>query len=902
MRLSGKLKSGASAFAFAGLLWSPIVAHAQVAGSSGSSAAPSGQGAAETAETVVVTGTNIRTMSAVSAGSSVDVLSSDAIAQSAPTGNIVDVLREIPQNFGVQAQFDGAAGALEGLFGAGTLDLRGFGAGATLTLLNGRRQVPIPTDSDSRVDVNTLLPTIMIERVEVLKDGGSAVYGSDAVAGVVNFISRSKFEGVELSASAQGSLGGTPDAFDYNNQTFGLIAGTASSDERTHIVMAVEYHNQTPFYQGWTKAPWATASGSSFGFPGSFLVPQANGTSVRVADPSCQSVINQNIHNNSLFNNTQTFLSGGTCGLRQPLNAFQVGAHRVNMRTEVSYELADWVTAELAVGYASTVSSFLISPTAPVLTNLLVPATNPGNTFGKDVYFIGRPYSDDNLPMPPQKNPSDVRRLDFGLKGDLRVLGSGGEDWTWDLHYGYSDYNAERQLYDTYLPGLQAALQGHGGQCGCLYFNPFGSALTAAPGSPLYNDPSLVPSIQVLIKQKFQSSLSTFDGVVTGSPFELPAGPLGVAVGFQFRRESLGTNFDSLDTLGVLGFYGNRDKNFAASRTVSAGFFELAVPLLSGDYGKLDLSVAGRLEGRNGANPSFNPKLTVLYSYDWLKLNGSWGKSTQSPSLFQTAGGSYANAVVNDPITQTTNVQSATRTVGNTNLEDQESTSYTMGATVTPARGYEVGVGYWNFDFSKLIAAPSPQGIINANPLDPRIERGSNNTITIIDLPFFNAGSIKASGLDIEARALFPTDSIGDFSATVNATRVLSYDLQPLQGGPVRDGLGSDNSATIGRPMPRWRASARINWDISDFSTSLSANYYSTVTAMVPPTVPVDPLVSFDLQTAFTPHDSNMTFTIGALNIFNAMPNVVSQTGFFFNQAIQDPRGRIVHASIKYAF
>lgn len=903
MRLKARTLSGASAYAICGLLCSPIAAHAQEARPVVRAEA-SATDRAELSEIseIVVTGSRIRTRSAASIGSSVDVLGSEAIAQSAPTGNIVDVLRMVPQNFGNQGQFDGgASGSLGGVIGAGTLDLRGFGGGATLTLLNGRRQAPLPTDSDSRVDVNSLLPAIMIERVEVLKDGGSALYGSDAVAGVVNFFSKRKFEGIELNVSGQGSLGQTPKAFDFNNRTFGMIAGTKSSDGRLNFVVAGEYFKQTPFYIGWTDAPVFSAGGSGFGFPGSFLVPQASGPAVRVADPSCQSIANQNIHNDTVFDRTQTALVNPvTCGLRQPFNALQVGIERVNVRAEVTYEIADWVTADLGLGYTGTESSFKISPTAPVFTNLLVPASNPGNPFGQDVLFIGRPYSDTNFGMETQKNPSDVRRLDFGLKGDLRQLWSGGDKWDWDLAYSYSDYKATRALYDTYVPGLQAALMGQGGACGCLNFNPFGSSLTAAPGSPLYNDPSLVSSIQVLINQKFRSSLSTLDGTITGSPLDLPAGPLGVAVGFQIRREALKADFDSLDTLGVLGSYGNRDQDFSSRRTVRAAFMEIAVPLYSGEIGKLDFSAAGRLEGRSGSSAKFNPKLTLLYSNDWVKLNGSWGKSTQSPSLFQTGGGSYSNNNIVDPVTGGISQQTAQRTVGNTDLEDQESTAYSIGATVSPSRRFEFGVTYWHYDFSGLITAPSAQAIVNANPFDPRIIRGTNNVIQIINLPFFNAGSIKASGLDINGRASFPTDSYGLFSASLNATRVLTYDIQTLKTAPVRSGLGSDNAFSIGRPMPKWRSSARLGWEIGRFNTAFTANHYSRVTSMDPSNKPVKSFVRFDLETAVSLKDPDLVFTVGALNIFNKSPNLVSPGVFFYNQTLQDPRGRIVYGSLKY--
>lgn len=185
-------------------------------------------------EQIVVTGSFIKRDSFSDIGSPVDVVDREMIDSFAPTGQLNDFLRFFPQNIG-DYNFVLSDLASSTRFGGGEIDLRGLGGGSTLVLLNGRRQTRFTFSEEGAVDTNSLVPGIMVDRTEVLNDGASALYGTDAVGGVVNFITRDDFTGVELRADGRGTFGATNDPLDHNNFTIGALVGGSISD-RLHIV------------------------------------------------------------------------------------------------------------------------------------------------------------------------------------------------------------------------------------------------------------------------------------------------------------------------------------------------------------------------------------------------------------------------------------------------------------------------------------------------------------------------------------------------------------------------------------------------------------------------------------------------------------------------------------------
>ena len=167
--------------------------------------------------------------------------------------------------------------------------------------------------------------------------------------------------------------------------------------------------------------------------------------------------------------------------------------------------------------------------------------------------------------------------------------------------------------------------------------------------------------------------------------------------------------------------------------------------------------------------------------------------------------------------------------LGNQELKDQESTSLSLGFTLRPVNGLSIELGYWSFEFEDLVAAPTTQSILDADPLGPLIERNSSGTISTINRPFFNAGSIESDGVDFNIDYDLGETAYGRFSLQTQGVFVNSYDVQEQVGGEVINGVGSDNNANIGSAIAEWRSNSRLNWYRGNHSSVITARYFSDV-------------------------------------------------------------------------
>lgn len=897
----------------------------------------------ELTEFRIITGSNLKKKSYNDAGSPIDVLSREKLEADALSGRLVDVLKYLPYNSGNHSGLTpgGDGGPQEGRLGAGTVDLRGLGGGATLVLLNGQRHASFPLSLDGRVDVNALTPTIMLDRIEVLKDGASAVYGSDAVSGVMNVITRKGFEGFEFHLDGRGTYGATQDAFDHNNYTASLLFGSPNSEDIS-LVAGLEYFKQDNLtYAEVSQVPVFNNRGaSSFGNPGSYVIPKRDenglltGESMTVADPDCQAVVDANINQDPNFSQTATSLDeeANLCRITFPNQPFLLGEERWISRVELDWTISDNVKYTGALGFAHVEAYDVFNATTPVLNLPTVPGEHPANpfvatdangnqlfaldenadgipdrdsngevildengiAFNEDVLFRGRPYSATNYGLITPAQELDTFRIESGLTGDI-------SSWTWNLDWNMSRQQLIRRGPDSVFSEFQAALNGNGGPNADLYFNPFGSSLL---GTSFSNDPSLQERIGVILLDKHVTNSSSLSGVITGNLLSLPAGDMAVAVGAQSHRETLSQDFDQLKTIEQVSFFGNGDQDFKASQNITAVFAELNAPLFDSQAGKLDLSLAGRLE-KNDGETTFNPKLSIHYSNDYLSLTSSYATSFLSPSLFQSGGITAQFANVEDPVTET-GEQVSTRITGNPELEDQESTSYSYGATFKPNDQLSFELTYWRFEFENLIAASLAQAIVDEDPNGPLIERNSSGIITLIRRPFFNAGSINTDGIDYSVNYSYSSSGMGDFKAGVAGTLVNSYEVQESPNGPIIDGVGSDNNGNIGSAIAKSRANAYVNWSNKSHSVDLIGRYYSDVERTRDQDTGVaEALSSFDLSYKYVFENTlidnaNVELRLGARNIFNSEPSIVlTNDNQYFIGTFQDPAGRILFANLK---
>lgn len=776
--------------------------------------------------------------------------------------------------------------------GTANINLRGLGVASTLVLLNGRRQVlsSVATDDGSSfVDLAAMVPALAIERVDILKDGASAIYGSDAVAGVANFITRNDYDGAEFTAEYRARTGGG----NQRDITLDAVFGVSFGDNG-HFLVAASYLDRTGLELAdvdFTERPpdgFATTSG--FGGPGSFDVPSLGLT---VADPDCAA-------NGGFLQN----LAGGSTLCRFDFTdtvAIVPSEERIQAYSRASWDFSDTTQLWAEIGFARNDISRIVSPSFPVLNTPLVPASNPGNPFGEDVRFLGRPYG-----------AGEPGELNFYQHNTLRVaLGAEGrfsDNLFWDVSFVHGVNDSVQNPRDVIAANFQAALQGFGGAgCDtsptattpavagageCLYFNPFSTSFDAAPGSPLANDPSLRGFIIGDYIGDGKSRLDVFEANLTGSLFDLPAGPVGFALGAQYRDQSLETSYDTITQQDGFAFLiGN--PNFSGETDVYALYGEVLLPVA--DW--IEVTGALRFEDYGGGiGDTLDPKVAVLVRpHDSLSLRGSYSTSFRAPSVFQTAGVQTNFVNIRDFDGSTT--FAGRRSVGDPDLRTETSRAFNFGATWQPASNLEFSVDYFNFSFENVLAKDNAQAIVDADSDDPRIERTSAGTISIVNVNFINAQALDTSGIDFSGRATFDT-GFGTISPFFGATLLLEYDV--TNNGVTVDALGRFNRSNVGAPNQRFKGNFGVNWsnDIADanFIVRHVGSYEDDSAVGIDSFTSIDANVSFGLG-AILRRDSDTRLTFGVINAADQDPPFVAIAGNYDPRS-GDPRGRRVFVKV----
>ena len=792
--------------------------------------------------------------------------------------DIRDLVGWLPTNNGAENNSDN----LTQNYTAGTanVNLRGLGVASTLVLLNGKRQVfsAVQTDDGaSFVDLAALVPLLAIDRVEILKDGASAIYGSDAVAGVANFITKQNYDGAEVQVEYRKRIGNGTQRDMNIDGVFGTTFGADGS-----LLMAASYLNRSSLLLG--EVDWLTPATSGFGNPGSFNVPSQGRT---VADPNCADAggLLQELANG----NTICRFDYGPQITAVPVEERLQGYARAGWRFFANTRL--W--AEL--GYARNDVSREVSPSFPVLNTPLVPAYHPQNPFGEEVFFQGRPYG---VGYPPEVNyyQHDTVRLAFGAEGRL------ANSLAWNVSYVRAANDAVLNPRDVIAANFQAALRGFGGigcdasptaatparpgEGACRFFNPFGSALRARAGEAGYNDPRLRDFIIGDYLGDVTSELAVLEASLSGFWGDLAGGPVGFAIGAQLRDSSIAASYDSITQQDGFAFLiGNA--NFGGETDVYAAYGELWLPFSE----RVEVTAALRVEDYgSGVGSTLDPKVTVLVSATpTVALRASASTSFRAPSTFQTEG--VQTNFVNILDFDGSRTFAGRRTVGDPNLQPETSTAFNVGGTWQPRANIEVDLDYWSYSFKDVLRKDNAQAIVNANPFDPRIERTSAGTIAIVNVAFINADAIDAAGIDFGARGDFET-RWGTLSPFLEGVFMLSYDV--TNAGARIDGLGRLNRANVGAPNQRLKANvgARLQrgWFTANAQLRYVGGYEDDGGVDIDPFATWDVGVAFDLGEAIRSRSST-TVRLGVVNLTAEPPPFVNVAGSYDVRSA-DPRGR----------
>jgi iron complex outermembrane receptor protein len=796
------------------------------------------QRASEPAEEVIVTGSFLERPA--DRPQPVTVLSGAEISLT-QRQSLAETFRTMPQ---VQATSAIVNGNENFVSPTTNVNLRGLGARATLVLMNGRRQTVDGSpglDGVVSVDINNLAPSIMIDRIEVLTDGASALYGSDAVAGVVNVITRNNFEGVELKTEMQ-----SINEINSSDFTFGVLFGSQSED--TRVVGGFEWSEQQRMN---SEDRYSEQRLRDYGLTSTF----ANPGSYRPRDPGTGAVLGPYVPDPLCGD--PALGTGLAAGIVSPLpgppgtgtgcimslslgRAIVPEATQANGLMVATHDFSDTVTAQIEVGFARTRYQYDFGYGLPIIGNFIAPGANPGvAAAGLDTgvdwqvrYRIRSPAGDEPTNTRAEQ---DTYRVAGGLDGSF-----GESNWDWQAIATFSANNTRNIGGDTIADRFTAGLQGLGGpNCGpggtpgsgdCLWYNPFSNRFSAQPGDPNYNDPVLAGWLFARSNTEGDADLVTYDFITTGELGELAGGPTGLALGIQRREQSFALDYDPITEAGGYAFNSTPQQDYGGTRETDAFFAELVMYPTD----TVEIQLAARYEDYGNVD-STDPKVGFLWTpTQRLFIRATAGTSFRQPGEVQSfgtasqGGGNWING-------DATNARGLLQ--GNPNLQPEESTNYTLGFTWDVTDNFTMDINYFDIDFENLIVTEDGT-VIMANDAadgfitDPRIElfpgapnevcEVTGNTgptcisiddIALLNLSYVNQDFMRTSGIDFNFDWRFGNGA-NAWNVGLNGTYVDEYKL--TSEGEVFDGAGSYNSANFGYPNSDLIANLKLDWSRGD--------------------------------------------------------------------------------------
>lgn len=876
----------------------------------------------DTIEEIIVTGSYLKKKSQFYSASPLGSVG-QADLERYGTVTLEDVINDLTINSGTYNRQDTFNNTFS--TGAGNVNLRALGSSSTLVLLNGHRTVrsaSFGNRGENFIDINSLIPMIAIEEVEILKDGASALYGTDAVAGVVNFKTRNDFRGAELQTDYQ-IVG------DGGQQDFTISGIYGTGTERFNIMAAFSYldrgdlgtaKRRDEFFAARTRHGTATtifSNPSTFGLfattdvltnPGIATGPTPAATAAHAAavaangpfsvtlfaDPRCA----------ALTANDQTFFQGthdpaslqGVC-LSEFGNDFSLVPEEERLQgfTHFNYLVSDNMELFFEVGFAINDARVDMPASETLLNAPLIPSFHPNNPFGVDALWLGRP-AQVGAELRDEYFDNNTWRVHSGIVGALT------EDWGYDISftYGENEYDFSDNT-DLKRDRVAAALFGIGGPNNDQFYNPFALASE--------NDPAVLADLYAEYTSDAKAKTAVIDAIFTNYRlFTLRGRDIGLAAGLQYRYDSLRTDYsDDANNNNLAFFIGNQD--FSGNEDAIAGFFELAIPVTD----DVELQVALRHEELERSRTT-DPKVGLLWMLnEQLSFRGSFGTAFRVPSLFQVYGST--NAPLRLSTQGDSTISQLTIADPDAQLQPEEADVYNLGFTWNPRDVFSLSLDYWRFEYENVITVQSAEALVATNPNSPQIITGPIG-ITNVTTFFTNAPRLDTDGIDISAG--FNVDSrYGLFGFRVDTTRILSYDMIDLLIGPI-DGLGKRNFENFGSPTPEWRANLQLQWELDRHSVNVFVHYIGSYIDnrpfahqapfdARPAEVDIGSHITLDLQYAYrlpslgVLGNASPVIVLGGNNLLDRMPPLVaSRSGF--DPAVHDARGVTYYVRLKIPF
>jgi iron complex outermembrane receptor protein len=769
--------------------------------------------------------------------------------------------------------------------GVSTINLRGLGADRTLILVDGRR-LPKSPSSGAVQDLNTI-PIGAVERVEILSDGASALYGSDAMGGVVNIITRKDFNGAELTVGA-----GTPsvpqEGGDRENGsfTFGSSSGTTS------LLGGVSWNSQDIVFE--RHYPWTLTGASRFGNnwediksgalsgipngcdePG--FVKNANGTcgyNFNAVNATEASTKNKSLFikaNHQINDEWSIYLNSSAAktdsfGRYAPVpDAFQISKDSVNNPTNPNAWFYDAKNPKRVAYNAATMGA-----QRDVILNHRFAALGPrdGYTTNDSTDFLAGSSA--------QLEGVDI---DFGVRRTTSK--------SYDIGYNYVVRNTAQMYLENGTYNIQ---------------------------EPSKNSADILGAMTATIARVSTSDQDEAYANASFDMFEVAAGMVQGVFGAEYRKEDFSDRYDSLSENGQIG--GSAGNSAGGDRSIKSAFFESLVPVLD----NLELSFAGRYDKYSDYGSDFAPKVSTKWiPMEDMVVRASWGQGFRAPTLdILTAKTTYAAANVTDKPTCSLigadTCQVDTYIQSNPNLQSEQSDQYSFGWAWQPMDWINFSVDYWNIKIENKITYFSPGTLIariQANdpvPAGLGIIRKQNGAIDRVNAGYGNEGVINSDGVDINVQTNFDFGDFGRLNQNLQIGRTLNLD----EGGRnfVRDPAIPAHRVTLQNIYSYGDFDFGYNLNLignqfrCGFGTASTANATRNgcgTSAGAPRSGNWGTYVTHDMQVTYsTPWQGKVT--VGALNMFEKLPSLRPYDNQQYNYDLYDGWGRVAYVRYSQSF
>ena len=877
---------------------------------------------AQKVDKIEVTGSNIKRVDSETP-SPIQVITREDIQKSG-ANSVAELLRDIPSVAGGSLNDFNAGNG----FGRGTqsVSLRGLGSVATLVLVNGRRVETAPVadpnlGQGSAFNLN-VIPVGAIERIEILKDGASAIYGSDAIAGVINVILRKDYTGGEVLYTIRQNHDS-----DFRSQS---IAGTVGigdlAKDRYNVLAAMEYFKRdaTSIYEAsnlqsqlYTTLANRLIPNSTLSYPANRRREAVNGngafTVALPLDPRCPPELTfGTLCRSNTFDDTnieaatkrKSIFTRGTIEFSPTLSGF--GEFRFT-RAETQF-----IAAPPALDAGSPATWFNAAGQRFTYT-LFLPVGHPDNP---NSFRLGLRYRFVDLGRTFQNVTNDSTSAVAGLNGNWK-------NWDWESAFTFGQTKREdRNNGQLYFPALLAAVAN-----GTYRF--FGK-----------NDPALIAALNPYKAQQGNSKNTSWDLKGSTELATMAGGPLALATGLQLRKE----NFDIVsDPRNVAGEFVNvASSTVHGSRNVSSAYAELSIPFIK----NLEMQLAGRYDHYSDYGNSTTPKIGLKWSpTTQVAARATYSEAFRAPSLLQISSGNVQsfNNGLNDPLrcgkvganpddcsvgNGGTGRSISSLISPNKNLQPERSKSYTFGFIFSPTASTSASLDYFNirrrdfidrFDSQTVVnnefnpgftggtvfRDPNPAtwlpGVANSGPIQSTIRRFDNFGVAIV------------SGLDLDVSTNINLGAGGKLKLAGQGTYLTKSDWSLSKGGPIVSGLGNFYIFE----SPRVRGTITATWDYQDFSVlgrynytgkwfygdPVSGCYLSAATvAAIGGQCEVDSFTTVDASVTYTGF-KNLTISLLARNIGSRdAPYDPGQTTLGFNPTFHSAQGTNYVFSVGYKF